>query len=451
MESTITAISTPIGTGGISIIRISGKKAFEIAKKIFRGSKCFEDILSHTINYGRVVDFRTECVLDEVLLSKMEAPHTFTKEDIVEVNCHGGMLTVKKILELILSCGARLAEPGEFTKRAFLNGRIDLSQAEAVIDIINSKSENSRKIAMDQLEGKLSKAIGDIKHILVSLLAHIEVNIDYPEYDIENLTRKDIEVSLCEANGKMQKLLGSFEKGKILREGLSVVIAGRPNVGKSSLLNEFANQKRAIVTDIPGTTRDIIEEFINIKGVPIKIVDTAGIRVTEDLVEKIGIQSAKNAVKKADLLLYMIDTTQDVKEDLEILDKLEFNNVVVVVNKIDLNDVDDKIFSMHDQVKISIKNGVGLEHLEDLIAEKFYCGDIEFSNEMLLTNVRHKNLIQESLKILEETLNESQNSVPVDLLSVNIKFAADCLGQITGECIQEEMINEIFKNFCIGK
>ena len=349
-EDTIAAISTPHGNGGIGIIRISGEKAFDIAAKIFIGIKKFNEIKTHTINYGKIVNSKNKEILDEVLLSKMSKPNTFTREDIVEINCHGGTVVLKNILELVLKEGARLAEPGEFTKRAFLNGRIDLSQAEAVIDLINSKTNESSKAAVDQLEGKLSIKLKEARNKLIELIAHIEVTVDYPEHDIEEITGQKIYSEIQDIKNKLLKIIEGFEKGRIIREGINAVIVGRPNVGKSSLLNELTGKSRAIVTDIPGTTRDIIEEYINLNGIPVRIIDTAGIRETEDLVEKIGVEKAHKEALSADLIIMMIDANLGInKEDIEILDKVKDKKVIVILNKIDLVS-EEEIISLEDKL-----------------------------------------------------------------------------------------------------
>ncbi|HHW49137.1 MAG TPA: tRNA uridine-5-carboxymethylaminomethyl(34) synthesis GTPase MnmE, partial [Clostridiaceae bacterium] len=392
-NDTIAAISTPLGTGGIGIIRISGDDAFKIAEKIFKGKKDFGSIKSHTINYGKIVDPESGETVDEALLTKMEKPNTFTREDVVEINCHGGIVVLRRILALVLKEGARLAEPGEFTKRAFLNGRIDLSQAEAVIDLINSKTDESSKAAINQLEGKLSGKLKEIRNKLIELIAHIEVTVDYPEHDIEEITAEMVYKEVREIRGMLEKLLKSFERGRIIREGLKIVIVGKPNVGKSSLLNELAGKNKAIVTDIPGTTRDIIEEYINIKGIPVKIIDTAGIRETEDIVEKIGVDRAAEAIESADLVLMVLDAHEGIQhEDMAIIEKIKDKKHIIIVNKIDLVPDEWDISSLpqlqdKNVIEMSLKEGIGVEKLEDEIAELFLKGEVRANDEFLVTNV----------------------------------------------------------------
>jgi len=456
-NDTIAAISTPLGTGGIGIIRISGDDAFKIAEKIFKGKKDFGSIKSHTINYGKIVDPESGETVDEALLTKMEKPNTFTREDVVEINCHGGIVVLRRILALVLKEGARLAEPGEFTKRAFLNGRIDLSQAEAVIDLINSKTDESSRAAISQLEGKLSGRLKEIRNKLVELIAHIEVTVDYPEHDIEEITAEMVYKEARKIRGMLEKLLESFERGRIIREGLKVVIVGKPNVGKSSLLNELTGKNKAIVTDIPGTTRDIIEEYINIKGIPIKIIDTAGIRETEDVVEKIGVDRAAEAIESADLVLMVLDAHEGIKqEDMAIIKKIENKKHIIIVNKIDLVpdnwDVSDfPQLQGKNVIEMSLKEGIGIEKLEDEIEELFVKGEVKANEEFLVTNVRHKNLIESALNSINEACKAYEASMPVDLLSIDLRNAAEYIGQITGETVSEEVIEEIFSRFCVGK
>jgi len=456
-QDTIAAISTPQGTGGIGIIRISGDRAFEIAGKIFSGRRAFDEIKSHTINYGKIIDPESSEAIDEVLVSKMKKPNTFTREDMVEINCHGGMVVLKRVLELVINEGARLAEPGEFTKRAFLNGRIDLSQAEAVIDIINSKTLQSSRAAMDQLEGKLSRKLKKARQHLIELLAHMEVTFDYPEHDIEEITGEKVYVETGKIREMLEDILKSFEKGRILREGINAVIVGRPNVGKSSLLNELSGKNKAIVTDIPGTTRDIIEEFVNINGIPVRIIDTAGIRETSDVVEKIGVEKAQNAIENADLVIMMIDAESGMDhEDEAILEKVKNKKVIVLINKVDLvsEQTADAIagkLSGFRTIKASVKNEIGMEELEKEITDLFMKGGIGLNNEVIITNVRHKDLIARAIKSIDEARGSYENGMPLDVISIDIKDAADFIGQITGESVSEDVIHEIFKNFCLGK
>lgn len=457
-EDTIAAISTAQGAGGIGIIRISGDRAFEIASKIFKGKKPFEEIKSHTINFGRIIRPENGEVVDEVLLTKMKKPNTFTREDIVEINCHGGIIVVKTILELLLKLGSRLAEPGEFTKRAFLNGRMDLSQAEAVIDIINAKTEASTKAAVDQLEGRLSRKIKEVRGKLIELIAHIEVTVDYPEHDIEEITGEKVYEDALQLQASLNKLLQGFEKGRIIREGLSLVIIGRPNVGKSSLLNELAGKNKAIVTDIPGTTRDIIEEYINVNGIPVKITDTAGIRETEDVVEKIGVEKAKKALENADLIVIMVDASAGIsEEDLEITRQVGDRKFILLVNKVDIaavSDVDSIVKQFEGASKIirtSIKEGTGIEELENTIEQMFTKGEINTENDILVTNVRHKDLIEKALTSIKDACTAYEAGMPLDCITIDIKNAAEYLGQVTGESVNEDIMHEIFSRFCIGK
>lgn len=456
-SDTIAAISTPQGTGGVGIIRISGADAFKIAEGIFKGKRNFSLIKSHTINYGKIIDPKNGDIVDEVLLTKMERPNTFTREDVIEINCHGGIVVLRKVLQLVLSKGARLADPGEFTQRAFMNGRIDLSQAEAVIDLINSKTEESSRAAINQLEGILSAKLKEARNKLIELIAHMEVTFDYPEHDIEEITAKQSYEEAKIVKELLEKLLSSFEKGRILREGLSLVIVGRPNVGKSSLLNRLSGRNKAIVTDIPGTTRDIIEEYINIKGIPIRLLDTAGIRETEDLVEKLGVAKAQEEIDAADFVIFMIDATDVSKKDnVEIYNRIKHRKHVIVVNKIDLVEKDEDINTIPElqnkhKIKISLKEGTGLDELENEITELFYMGEIRQNEEALVTNVRHKNLIALALESVNEALGAYENGMPLDLISIDINNAAQYLGQITGESVSEDMMREIFSRFCIGK
>ena len=448
-HDTIAAISTPQGAGGIGIVRMSGDKAFAIAAKILKTKKDFSEIDTHTVSYAKVIDPSNEDVLDEVLVVKMQGPRTFTKEDVVEINCHGGSVVIQKVLALVVYEGARLADPGEFTKRAFLNGRMDLSQAEAVIDVINAKTERGVKIAINQLEGNLSLEIKALRAKIIGLLAHCEVTIDYPEYDIDQITEKQVAQGLQEILKTLEAISFSFDKGRIIRDGANVVIAGRPNVGKSSLLNALIGHQKAIVTDIPGTTRDIIEEYINIRGIPVKMTDTAGLRETEDFVEKIGVDRAKKAVEAADLVIFMLDA-------LEKAPSLPPGSAIVVINKIDL--VDDataqklkETFENHCVVMTSIVNSIGINELEEAIAEALMHDDALSDNQIMLTNIRHKSLVDKAIEGVKGAMMAYEDKLPLDCLTIDMKNAGENLGQITGEAVSEDVLHEIFSRFCIGK
>lgn len=456
-EDTIAALSTPYGTGGISIIRISGEKAFEVADKIFISSKPMEALASHTITYGKIIDPSTKETVDEVLLSKMSKPQTFTREDVVEINCHGGIVVVNRVLELLFKYGARPAEAGEFTKRAFLNGRIDLSQAEGIIDLINSKTVESSKAAVSHLEGRLAQKLREIRGVLVNLLAHIDVTVDYPEHDIEEITGEMVFNDLNKIKEQLNTLAATFQRGKILREGINIAIVGKPNVGKSSLLNQLAGNTRAIVTDIPGTTRDTIEEYINIKGIPAKIIDTAGIRETGDVVEKIGVEKALKAIEEADLIIMVIAADTGIQEeDIEVLQNIKGRKSIMLINKIDLVD-EQKVDIIRNRLdfdivlEASVAQDQGVEGLEEKIADMFLKGDIVQNNEILLTNARHKNLVDRAINDIDQALNSYNMGMPLDMITIDIKNSADNIGQITGESIDEAVMHNIFSRFCIGK
>lgn len=456
-DDTIAALSTPYGTGGLGVIRISGEKAFEIAERVFKSSGPVQNIPSHSVTYGKIIDPATETVIDEVLFLKMCKPNTFTREDVVEIDCHGGIVVIKRILELLFKYGARPAEAGEFTKRAFLNGRIDLSQAEAIIDLINSKTVESSKAAVSHLEGRLSEKLKCLRNSLVELLAHIEVTVDYPEHDIEEITGEKVLESLKSIKEDLIKLSDTFERGKILREGINIVIAGKPNVGKSSLLNQLSGSTRAIVTDIPGTTRDIIEEYINIKGIPAKIIDTAGIRNTEDLVEKIGVNKAIKAIEDADLIIMVIAAdTGILGEDADILENIKGRKNIILINKTDLvslDRIDDIKNRLKDNIVLetSVVNDRGIDELEEKIAELFYKGDISQNDEVLLTNSRHKNLVDMAIDSGNQAIQSFEYGMPLDMVTIDIKNCAEYIGQITGESIDDAVMHNIFSRFCIGK
>lgn len=456
-EDTIAALSTPYGTGGIGVIRVSGESAFDISAKLFNSSKAMEDIPSHTVSYGKITNPETKEMVDEVLLLKMKKPNTFTREDVVEIHCHGGIVVINRVMELLFKYGARPAEAGEFTKRAFLNGRIDLSQAEAIIDLINSKTVESSKAAVSHLEGRLSNKLKLLREDLVELLAHIEVTVDYPEHDIEEITGEKVYEGLKQIRAELADLAKTFDRGKLLREGINIVIAGKPNVGKSSLLNQLAGSSRAIVTDIPGTTRDIIEEYVNIKGIPAKITDTAGIRNTRDVVEKIGVDKAYRAIEAADLIVLVIAAdTGILKEDEEILQSIGGRKSLILINKTDLADkagIDEikSRLSADIVLEASVINDEGIEGLEDKISELFFKGDISKNEEVLLTNARHKNLVDRSIHAIDQALGSFDMGMPLDMVTIDIKSSAEYIGQITGESIDEAVMHNIFSRFCIGK
>lgn len=459
MFDTIAAISTAVGEAGIGIVRLSGKDAIKIANNIFRGinNKTLLDAENRKMVYGHIIDNRNDEIIDEVLIVSMKEPHTYTRENVVEIYCHGGIIPVRKILELLLYNGARLAEPGEFTKRAFLNGRLDLSQAEAVIDIIKAKTDKSFQVSMDQLEGGLSKKVEVIRDTILSMLAHVEVTIDFPEDDIEEVTYEELEENANRVISEIKKLLSTADRGKILRDGINTVILGKPNVGKSSLMNALLRENRAIVTDIPGTTRDIIEEHLNIDGIPLRIIDTAGIRETEDLVERIGVDRAKETIESADLIIAVFDISTDLtEEDYNIIDLIKGRKALVLLNKTDLPKKysEDRLRELLEGVDIisaSVINEVGLDVLEDSIKEMFYSGEIELDSSVVVTNLRHKNQLEKALVNMESALNDIRAQVPLDCIEVDLRDCWENLGEILGETIGEDILDKIFAEFCIGK
>lgn len=457
-EDTIAAIATAPGEAGVGIVRLSGHKSIEVLNKIFKAKKNVKaiDIPSRMATYGHIIDNEGN-VIDEVLVIIMREPYSYTTEDVVEIHCHGGIIPVRRIMELVLKNGALMAEPGEFTKRAFLNGRIDLAQAEAVIDVITSKTEKGLNAALDQLEGELSQEIHRIMDELVTILAHIEASIDFPEHDIEDITQDKILKTSENVMRAVKKLINSFEEGKIIRDGLSTAIVGRPNVGKSSLLNILIKENRAIVTDIPGTTRDIIEEYLNIGGILVKLVDTAGIRETEDVIEKIGVERTKSAIDEAELVIFTIDASSPLQEeDHEIMNLIKEKKIIVAANKIDkglavdLDYLTDK-FEEGNIVEMSVKDRIGIDKLEMIIKHFVYQGQASVSKNKMVTNIRHKDLLDKAFESIEKAINSLKEGIPVDLLSVDIKEAWERLGQITGDVVEEDIIKEIFSKFCIGK
>lgn len=455
---TIAAISTPPGEGGISIIRISGVNALKVASQIYRG-KDLAKVASHTINYGHVVDPATDEEIDEVMVSVMRAPHTYTKEDVVEINCHGGIVATNRILQLILGLDARLAKPGEFTERAFLNGRIDLSQAEAVMDLIRAKTDQSMKVALDQLDGNLSHLIKNLRQDILDVLAQVEVNIDYPEYDdVETMTTRLLKEKAIEVKAKVNQLLATAKQGKVLRDGLATAIIGHPNVGKSSILNHLLHEDKAIVTDVAGTTRDVIEEYVNVQGVPLKLVDTAGIHETEDKVEKIGVDRSRKALQQADLVILVLDSSVPLRdEDRQLLDQTANMQRIVVLNKTDLptkinlNEL-QKYASEAEIIKSSAVAPLGTKDLEDRIAKLFFAGSIEnSSNNVMVTNARHIVLLQQTVTALDSVLDGIEAGMPVDLVQIDMTRAWDLLGEITGDSYQDELLDQLFSQFCLGK
>ncbi len=454
---TIAAVATPLGEGGISIIRVSGPQAIEIVDKVYKGTKKLSTVDSHTIHYGHIVDPERDETVDEVLITVMKSPRTFTREDVVEVNCHGGIISTNRVLRTVLKYGARLAEPGEFTKRAFLNGRIDLTQAEAVIDLIRAKTDKAMKVAAQQAEGKLSMHIRSLRSQLLETMAHIEVTIDYPEHDVEEVTRQFLLDKTQSVKQEIEHLLQIAEEGKILREGISTVIIGRPNVGKSSLLNALVHENKAIVTDIPGTTRDVIEEYINIRGVPLRLVDTAGIRETEDIVERIGVERSRQALQEADLILLILNFGEELShEDRRLMEMTSDMNMIVVVNKTDLPqqlDVDEvrKHLPGAPLIEMSVKEEKGIERLEQTIVDLFSSGKLQGDDLTYVSNSRHISLLEQALHSIDQAIDAVQNDVPVDMVAFDIKAGWEYLGEIIGEEVREDLIDQIFSQFCLGK
>ena len=450
MNDTIAAISTSLGIGAISIIRISGQDSIDIVNKLFKGHDLTK-VESHTIHYGYIMD--KDEIIDEVLVTIMKSPRTFTREDIVEINSHGGISTTNKILELVLSNGARLAEPGEFTKRAFLNGRIDLIEADGIMNLISAKTDKARKLSINQLKGEVTNNIKSLREKLVSIISNIEVNIDYPEYiDIEELTNDKI---LPNLNNIKEELITTIKKssdGKIINEGINVGIIGRPNVGKSSLLNALLEEEKAIVTDIEGTTRDIVEGTINLNGILLNLIDTAGIRETENIVEKIGVEKSKQIIDSSDLVILLLNNNETLTEEDEKLLKLIKNKKhIILINKIDLDSKIDKNQIEEDYINISIKNNKGIEELKQRIIKLFNLEELETEDLTYLSNARSISLLKKSLNYLEEAINSINNNEPIDIVEINIKDSWNTLGEIIGETYTEELIDNLFERFCLGK
>lgn len=448
MEDTIVAISTSVGEGAISIIRLSGHDALNIASKVF--TKDLTKVDSHTIHYGFITGNNEK--IDEVLVSVMKAPKTFTREDIVEINCHGGIATTNKVLEVLLENGARLAEPGEFTKRAFLNGRIDLLEAEATMDLISSKAESARKISINTLTGETSNLIKNLRSELIKIISNIEVNIDYPEYeDIEVLTNESILPDIKKFKEKLEEIIKKSEDSKVIKEGIRVGIIGRPNVGKSSLLNSLLEEEKAIVTDVPGTTRDIVEGSLIVSGIPLNIIDTAGIRKTEDTVEKIGVEKSLKIIDTSDLLIYILNNNEEItEEEKEILEKTKNKKRIIVVNKIDLKTkLNKKLLDSY--IEISVKENIGIDKIKDEIKRLFNIGEISTNDMTYLSNARSIALLKKSLNNINDAINEINNNNSIDIVELSLKESWNNLGEVIGETYTDELLDELFSRFCLGK
>ncbi|MCD7035285.1 tRNA uridine-5-carboxymethylaminomethyl(34) synthesis GTPase MnmE [Metabacillus sp. GX 13764] len=457
---TIAAISTPMGEGAIAIVRLSGDQALQIADRLFKGpgGKRLSEVPSHTIHYGNIMEEITGRAVEEVMVSVMKGPRTFTREDVVEINCHGGIVSVNKVLQLALDAGARLAEPGEFTKRAFLNGRIDLSQAEGVMDLIRAKTDKAMNVALGQMEGRLSKLVRSLRQEILETLAHVEVNIDYPEYDdVEEMTHHMLVEKASKVKNELEKLLQTAEQGKILREGLSTVIIGRPNVGKSSLLNSLVHEAKAIVTDIPGTTRDVIEEYVSVRGVPLRLVDTAGIRETEDIVERIGVERSRQVLKEADLILLVLNSSEELsKEDEHLFEAVKDMDVIVIANKTDLPQKlemskVEMLAAGNPIVATSLKEEEGIDKLEEAIQSLFFSGSIQADDATFVSNSRHIALIRQAKKAIDDALNGIEMDIPIDMVQIDMTRAWEILGEIIGDSVHESLIDQLFSQFCLGK
>ncbi|MDU9840367.1 tRNA uridine-5-carboxymethylaminomethyl(34) synthesis GTPase MnmE [Staphylococcus aureus] len=455
---TITSISTPMGEGAIGIVRLSGPQAVEIADKLYKGKHLLNDVPSHTINYGHIIDPESKEVIEEVMVSVLRAPKTFTREDIIEINCHGGILTINRVLELTMTYGARMAEPGEFTKRAFLNGRIDLSQAEAVMDFIRSKTDRASKVAMNQIEGRLSDLIKKQRQSILEILAQVEVNIDYPEYDdVEDATTEFLLEQSKEIKQEINRLLDTGAQGKIMREGLSTVIVGKPNVGKSSMLNNLIQDNKAIVTEVAGTTRDVLEEYVNVRGVPLRLVDTAGIRETEDIVEKIGVERSRKALNQADLILFVLNNNEALtQEDYTLYEVVKNEDVIVIVNKmdleqnIDINEVKDMIGDTP-LIQTSMLKQEGIDELEIQIRDLFFGGEVQNQDMTYVSNSRHISLLKQARQTIQDAIDAAESGVPMDMVQIDLTRTWEILGEIIGETASDELIDQLFSQFCLGK
>ena len=452
---TIAAISTPIGEGGISIVRMSGEDAVKIANKVFKGANLTE-VSTHTIHYGHIVDPESKKVIDEAMVTVLRAPKTFTREDIVEVNCHGGIVVTNHILQLLLANGARMADPGEFTKRAFVNGRIDLTQAESVMDIVRAKTDKARQVAVGQLAGGLLEKIRAMRKEILDTLANVEVNIDYPEYDADQITADQMAKTSKDVIAEIDKLLNTAQEGTILRNGLATAIVGQPNVGKSSLLNYLTKSDKAIVTDVAGTTRDTLEEYVSVKGVPLKLIDTAGIHHTEDKVEKIGVERSQKALQQADLVLLLLDGSKNLAdEDKALIEETKNKKRIIILNKMDigqnLNVQEMKKLTNSEVISTSILKQVNLDELENLIKKLFFSGITNSNDQILVTNQRQSGLLAKAKKQLEDVISAVEDGVPVDIAQIDFNGAWDTLGEITGDSAPDELINALFSQFCLGK
>ncbi|HCU7768521.1 TPA: tRNA uridine-5-carboxymethylaminomethyl(34) synthesis GTPase MnmE [Staphylococcus aureus] len=455
---TITSISTPMGEGAIGIVRLSGPQAVEIADILYKGKHLLNDVPSHTINYGHIIDPESKEVVEEVMVSVLRAPKTFTREDIIEINCHGGILTINRVLELTMTYGARMAEPGEFTKRAFLNGRIDLSQAEAVMDFIRSKTDRASKVAMNQIEGRLSDLIKKQRQSILEILAQVEVNIDYPEYDdVEDATTEFLLEQSKEIKQEINRLLDTGAQGKIMREGLSTVIVGKPNVGKSSMLNNLIQDNKAIVTEVAGTTRDVLEEYVNVRGVPLRLVDTAGIRETEDIVEKIGVERSRKALSQADLILFVLNNNEVLtQEDYTLYEVVKNEDVIVIVNKmdleqnIDINEVKDMIGDTP-LIQTSMLKQEGIDELEIQIRDLFFGGEVQNQDMTYVSNSRHISLLKQARQTIQDAIDAAESGVPMDMVQIDLTRTWEILGEIIGETASDELIDQLFSQFCLGK
>ena len=455
---TITSISTPMGEGAIGIVRLSGPQAIEIGDILYKGKKKLSEVETHTINYGHIIDPETDETVEEVMVSVLRAPKTFTREDIIEINCHGGILTINRILELTMTYGARMAEPGEYTKRAFLNGRIDLSQAEAVMDFIRSKTDRASKVAMNQIEGRLSDLIKKQRQSILEILAQVEVNIDYPEYDdVEDATTDFLLEQSKRIKEEINRLLETGAQGKIMREGLSTVIVGRPNVGKSSMLNNLIQDNKAIVTEVAGTTRDVLDEYVNVRGVPLRLVDTAGIRDTEDIVEKIGVERSRKALSEADLILFVLNNNEPLTEDDQTLfEVIKNEDVIVIINKTDLEqrlDVSELREMIGDMplIQTSMLKQEGIDELEIQIKDLFFGGEVQNQDMTYVSNSRHISLLKQARQSIQDAIDAAESGIPMDMVQIDLTRTWEILGEIIGESASDELIDQLFSQFCLGK